>query len=579
MYHAPDGNAYDFIEVKNISDETVSLQGYKFDNAIDFKFKNADQTTLEPGEYLVAVDDIDAFNLAYPSNTIPIAGEFSGNFSNSGEKVHLEFRDNDLISFTYDDARNWPQAADGAGHSLVPLDSAMDDQEKGSLDYGGNWRASTYAGGSPGTADPELDATLVLNEISAHTDTDLDPPYDSNDQIELYNTSAATVFISDWWLSDDLDEPHKWQIPDTTIPGHGFVVFDETNFHFSDTNGFGLNKAGEQVVLSAPDRVVDAVRFKGQENEATGVSWGRYPDGTGDWMTTQPTAGEPNLPVSATVRISELMYHPLQSGNDYEYIQIENVGDSTHLFENEVGTYRIDGGVEFSFPAGTSLSSGGRLWILSFNPTNTVKLNAFCSAYGLNSDNETFLGGYSGSLSDRGDRVAIERPQDSDDSQEPLDISWVVIDELFYFDQSPWPVSADGTGYPLIRTGLSSWNVPVTADIDQDQMPDYWEFNNFNSLVEPDMDFDFDGQNNLQEYVGGTIPTDQNSFFAVQMASPPTLTWNTVEGRTYSIFRTESLDAPFIQIASVTNSPFVDTALSPQQPLYFYRITAELTEE
>ncbi|MDF7807747.1 lamin tail domain-containing protein [Pontiellaceae bacterium B12219] len=578
MYHAPDGNAYDFIEVKNISSEAVSLNGYKLDNAINFKFKNATQTSLAPGEYLVAVNDIDEFNSVYPGSTVPIAGEFSGDFSNSGEKVDLEFRDNDLISFSYDDARNWPQAADGAGHSLVPLDSAIADQEQGSLDYGGNWRSSTFIGGSPGTADPELEATLVLNEISAHTDTDLDPPYDSNDKIELYNTSASTAFISGWWLSDDLDEPHKWRIPDTTIPGHSFVLFDETDFHFSDTNGFGLNKAGEQVVLSAPDRVVDAVRFKGQENEATGVSWGRYPDGTGDWLTTQPTPAAPNQPVAATLRIAELMYHPMQPGNDFEYIQIQNAGTSAHVFENEVGPYRIDGGVEFTFPAGTTLASGERLWILSFNPTNTVKLNQFCSAYGLNAAAETFLGGYSGSLSDRGERVAIERPQDSDDPENPLDFSWVIIDELFYFDQFPWPVSADGTGYPLVRTGLSSWNVPVSADIDNDQMPDYWEYACFKGLVDANIDSDSDGQNNLQEYIAGTIPTDNSSFFSVQTFNPPTLSWNAVEGRTYSIFRAESLDAPFEKIASVTNSPFYDASLNMEHSMYFYRITAELNE-
>jgi hypothetical protein len=50
MYHAPDGNAHDFIEVQNISDQTITLKGYKLDNAIDFKFKNAGQSTLAPGD-------------------------------------------------------------------------------------------------------------------------------------------------------------------------------------------------------------------------------------------------------------------------------------------------------------------------------------------------------------------------------------------------------------------------------------------------------------------------------------------------------------------------------------------------
>ncbi|MDF7799319.1 lamin tail domain-containing protein [Pontiellaceae bacterium B1224] len=580
MYHAPGGNPHDFIEVRNISAEAVTLKGYKLDNAIDFKFKNAAQTSLAPGEYLVAVDDIDAFNSAYASEDINVAGEYSGDFSNGGEKVDLEFRDNDLVSFTYDDARNWPQAADGAGHSLVPLDSAIDDEETGSLDYGGNWRASTYAGGSPGTADPEFSIAVVLNEISAHTDTGLAPPYDSNDKIELYNNSASSVNISGWYLSDSLDNTTKWQIPDnTTISANGFVVFDETDFHFSDTNGFGLNKAGEQVVLSASDRVVDAVRFKGQENEASGISWGRYPDGDGDWLTTVPTLGNPNEPVASSVRISELMYHPEQPGNDYEYIQIENVGSAPHTFENEVGTYRIDGGVEFTFPAGTTLPAGEKLWILSFNPTNIVKLNLFCAAYGLNAANETILGGYSGSLSDRGERVAIERPQDSDDPAFPLDVSWVVVDELFYFDQCPWPVSADGTGYPIIRTGLNTWNVPVDADVDNDQLSDYWEYMYFKELVDPLDDPDFDLQNNMEEYIAGTIPIDSASYFAIEAMQMSTIYWTPVEGRRYTISRSYGLNETFEDIATVTQSPFFDTTVNPENAAVFYRITAELEAE
>lgn len=153
-------------------------------------------------------------------------------------------------------------------------------------------------------------------------------------------------------------------------------------------------------------------------------------------------------------------------GNDFEYIQLKNISTQTVDFETTAGTYRLDGGIEFDFPLGTSLSAGETLWILSFNPTNTVKLNSFCTYYGLNVANETFIGGYSGSLSDRGERVALERPQESDDPLLPFDVSWVVVDELFYFDQAPWPTTADGEGNPLIRTGLSSWDVPYVAAID-----------------------------------------------------------------------------------------------------------------
>ncbi len=464
MYHAPAGNPYDFIEIRNVSTQTVRLAGYKLDNAIEFKFKNGMLTQLAPNEYMVVVDDLAAFSSTYPTNGILIAGEYSGDLGNGGETVDLEFHGNDLVSFTYSDARNWPQAADGAGHSLVPLDAAMDTQDQGSLDYGGNWRASTYINGSPGQADPVAGPTVLLNEITAHTDTGLAPPFDSNDRIELFNPTATPVTLNDWYLSDDSGVLHKWQIPNgTVVPAYGFMEFDEDDFHPGRISGFGLDKAGEQVILSAPGRVVDAIRFKGQEN---GTALGRYPDGNADWVTTIPTPASSNMPVAATLQISELMYHPLPpAGNEMEYIQIENVGTTTASFENTTGTYRIDGGVSYSFPAGTTLAAGETLWLVSFDPAIDIDLlSHFRTTYGL-SGSDPVYGPYTGELSNRGERVALERPQASDDPLRPLDVSWVVVDELFYFDQAPWPASADGGGHPLIRSGLTSWEVPFTPVI------------------------------------------------------------------------------------------------------------------
>ncbi len=461
MYHASGGNSNDFVEIQNVSTQTVLLAGYKLDNAIDFKFKDG---LLAPNEYLVVVKDIAAFSSIYDTNGMNIAGEYSGDLDNSGETVDLEFHGHDLVSFTYSDARNWPQAADGSGHSLVPRDSAIGTEEQGSLDYGGNWRASTYINGSPGQADPVAAPTVLLNEITAHTDTGLAPPFDSNDRIELFNPTASPVTLNGWYLSDDLNEPNKWPIPNGTIvPAFGFSEFDEDDFHPDRVTGFGLDKAGEQVVLSAPGRVVDAIRFKGQEN---GSSIGRYPDGASDWITTTPTPVSSNLPAASTLQISELMYHPLPpAGDEMEYIQIENTGTETAPLENATGPYRIDGGISYTFPAGLSLAASNKLWLVSFDPVVDAELlSQFRTTYGLGGSDPVY-GPYKGELSNRSERVALERPQDSDDPLKPLEISWVVVDELFYFDQAPWPTSADGGGHPLIRTGLSNWEVPFTSGI------------------------------------------------------------------------------------------------------------------
>ncbi len=570
MYHAPDGNPHDFIEVQNISDESVAMKSYKFDDGIDFRFKEG-PAQLAPGEYMVVVDDIDAFNTTYPAGNITIAGEFSGNFDNNGESLNLEFKNNDLISFSYSDARNWPQAADGAGHSLVPVDSAMAGQERGSLHYGGNWRASTFINGSPGYRDPREGETIVLNEIIAHTDY---APFDSNDKIELYNTSSSSVTLNGWYLSDNLDNLTKFMIPNgTTLPPFGHVVFDENDFHPGRTSGFGLNKAGEQVILSTANRVVDAIRFKGQEN---GVSLGRYPDGSANWKTTITTPGTSNQLVDPAIRISGVMYHPLPpAGSDMEYIELENTGSSTASLYNPTGPYRIDGGISYTFPAGHDLDSGEKLWLVSFDTANTSLLSQFRSTYGL-SGSSLVYGPYKGELSNRGERVALERPQDSDDPSDPLDISWVVLDELFYFDQKPWPTGADGTGYPLIRTGISSWGAVSATDSDADTMLDSWELDFFGSLEQTLPDWDFDGQSNLEEFIAGTHPKIAASYFAVENMDTLTLYWTPETGRTYSVLWSDDLNKPFSAIAfGLTGESYTLNQQNFAEHGY-YRIAVEL---
>ena len=60
-------------------------------------------------------------------------------------------------------------AADGAGHSLVPLANALASENLKSLTYGGHWAASAFIGGSPGKNNPAPPPSVVLNELMAHT--------------------------------------------------------------------------------------------------------------------------------------------------------------------------------------------------------------------------------------------------------------------------------------------------------------------------------------------------------------------------------------------------------------------------
>lgn len=452
-----DSDDFEFIELKNVGDEVLDLSYVSFVDGVTFDFSESDVRSLGPGEFMLIVKNKQAFLSRYGVGLAgAIAGEYDGRLANGGENVALvDFWNGTIAEFEYGDGRGWPLAADGAGHSLVPLESSLLDQPKGSLNYGGNWRVSTYIGGSPGRDDPEPVKTVAIDEVMAHTDysNPAHPEYESNDWVELYNASDSGVSLADYYLSDDLDDLMKWDIPAITIPSRAGLSLDEvTGFHNPINSGFGLNKAGEQVILSylpgnSQDRVVDWVLFKGQER---GVSLGRYPTGGPYWFRMSPSQDSANSDPVLDLQIDELMYHPVDPNE--EYVELHNPTAWAISLQNDAGQWRLDGGVEYTFPVGLSVPAGGRLLVVGFHPeAEPSRLNEFMAAYntGALAPGIDIVGPWSGALSNRGERAALEKPEMPD---QPGDsVSWVIVDEVIYGDVAPWPEAADGSGDALQR--------------------------------------------------------------------------------------------------------------------------------
>lgn len=456
MYNPTGGSDYEFIELYNSGPKTLDLTHLKMveGETIRFDFSSSPVTSLVPDDYVLIVNNLKAFSGRYDTSAMHIAGEYSGNLSNGGQTVTFTGMWNSpILSFEYQDSRGWPLAADGAGHSLVPADWVLSAQQDGLLDYGGNWRQSACRNGSPGGQDPARPATIVLNEMMAHTDysNPARPEYDSNDWIELYNPTTTSIHVSanQWFLSDDLENLKKWSIPETTIDAGNWIAFDEvTGFHNPITTGFGLDKAGEQLFLSylpgtSQDRVVDCIRFKAQVN---GASLGRYPDGGNFWYTMSPSRESANTVVHQPIVISELMYNPLDGMQ--EYIELYNpTAEPIQLWDAETNCgWRFDGGIDYLFSADATIPAFGYMVVVPFAP-DEANLSQFKNSYGYQPS--VIVGPYNGNLSDRGERIALEKPEAADIAGQSN--SWAIVDEVIYFSQLPWTDKADATGMAIGR--------------------------------------------------------------------------------------------------------------------------------
>ncbi len=138
---------------------------------------------------------------------------------------------------------------------------------------------------------------LVINEFMASNDAavaDQDEEFD--DWIELYNNGNLPIDLSGYFLSDNPENISKWSFPENTIiePNEYITIWadgdeDQDGLHAS----FKLSAAAESVILSDIDSVViDEVSYLDQK---TDISYGRFPNGTGDFREMNHTFGAENI--------------------------------------------------------------------------------------------------------------------------------------------------------------------------------------------------------------------------------------------------------------------------------------------
>jgi hypothetical protein len=150
--------------------------------------------------------------------------------------------------------------------------------------------------------DPYWHKPLYINELMASNNNTIhDENGEYDDWIEIFNPGTDTLDLAGYYITDNLQQPFKHQIPTgsnkTKISPRSFLILwadgqtEQGPLHLP----FKLSAQGETIGIykAGSYEPVDSVSF-GQND--TDISWGRYPDGNTNWIWfARPTPGSSNI--------------------------------------------------------------------------------------------------------------------------------------------------------------------------------------------------------------------------------------------------------------------------------------------
>ena len=200
-----------------------------------------------------------------------------------------------------------PQVVDYLNYSDLAPNSTYGDFPDGQPFFRQEMNATPGASNS-GSSAP---ISVFINEWMADNAHTLADPADGDfaDWFELYNPGATDADLGGYYLTDDLSNKTKFQVPNNghyVVPAHGFLLVwadseaSQNSVTLADLHtSFSLSKGGEAIGLFASDGTqVDAITFGAQ---TTDVSQGRFPDATGPvYSMNYPTPGALNTLTAPT---------------------------------------------------------------------------------------------------------------------------------------------------------------------------------------------------------------------------------------------------------------------------------------
>ena len=381
----PMGTYSDYIELRNVSSDSVNLSGYGLSDDETSMWVIADNTVIEPGEFLViwcagqetgvknvanfALSKDDVLRFSDPSGrtimTLDLKNTYSG------------------LSYSYLDSGAWINMAPTPG---------FPNNEEGVAAYERTRMADQQIDIAENTECP----VRVTELMAANGNVHKGPDGSYCDWIELYNASGSEFDLSGFGLSDNISKPKKYTFPNgTRIGAYSYLVLYHTEAPVEGAYclDFGLSGQGETLIFtSADDRIIDLIEFGVQSKNC---SFARvYTNGAFDASasfapTDKPTPGFDNT-ANGYLQFDEkengqMGVHDISLNEvlvDGYYISVKDTdGRTNRLYDNDLGSWielynRSDTAVDLSgysisdndrkprkwvFPDGTSIAAKGYL--------------------------------------------------------------------------------------------------------------------------------------------------------------------------------------------------------------------------
>ncbi|MDL2258706.1 lamin tail domain-containing protein [Eubacteriales bacterium OttesenSCG-928-K08] len=272
-----DGDRNEWVELYNRGSSACSLLGYYLsDDELEPAKWAFPDVVIEPGEYLIV---------------------FLSGKESSQDELHASFglsSSDEVIMLTN---------LNGLSYDVIPLDPGITQNvslgrdDLGQIRYfatptprAKNDSAAFETLGTLPTRNPN---GVFVSEVSAVAAA----KSGKQDWIELYNPTNHDISLAGWHISDDINEPYKYKIKNTSVAAKGYALLyasSHTSRQAESTLPFGISGSGDTIFLTDPNGILRDYFETGTLRAA--LSSGRNVDNptSGRVFYTTPTPGLPN---------------------------------------------------------------------------------------------------------------------------------------------------------------------------------------------------------------------------------------------------------------------------------------------